>query len=71
MPSHPVAAHPRVPQEQREKVRQALLDMGNTPAGRDLLSKVPVKQIVPALIDDYRIMLGWGHEDYRDPFWKE
>ncbi len=71
MPSHPLAAHPRVPQERRGKVRQALLDMGNTQAGRDLLSKVPVKQIISASIDDYRIMLGWGLEDYWDPFWKE
>lgn len=69
MPSHPVASHPRVPEGQREKVRQALLDMGNTPEGRDLLSKVPVTQLVPASIDDYRIMLDWGLENYWDAFW--
>ncbi len=71
MPSHPVAAHPRVPEALREKVRQALLDIGNTSEGRDLLLKVPVKQFVPASKDDYKIMQGWGLDGYWDPFWRE
>ncbi len=48
------------------KRRQALLDMGNTAAGGDLLSKVPVRQIAPASIDNYRFMPGLSLEDYRD-----
>ncbi len=71
MPSHPVAAHPRVPREHRERVRRALLDMGNTLEGRELLSRVPVGQLVPASIEDYKIMLSWGLEEYWDAFWRE
>jgi len=71
MPSHPVAAHPRVPQGYREKVRQALLELGKSREGRELLSKIPVRQVIPASMDDYSVMLGWGLESYWDPFWKE
>lgn len=71
MPSHPVAAHPRVPKEDREKVRRALLEFGQTDEGRELLSKVPIKQIIPASMDDYKVMLGWGLESYWDATWRE
>ena len=71
MPSHPIAAHPRVPEAQRGKVRRALLAMGDTAEGRLLLSNVPVKQFVPAWTNDYKMMLDWGLEDYWDPFWRE
>ena len=71
MPSHPVAAHPRVPKEDREKVRRALLEFGETDEGRELLSKVPIKQIMPTSMDDYKVMLGWGLESYWDATWRE
>jgi phosphonate transport system substrate-binding protein len=69
IPSHPIAAHSRVPKEHREKVRQALLEMGTTPEGRDLLSKVPIKQLVSSSLDDYREMFGWGLDAYWDAGW--
>ena len=71
MPSHPVAAHPRVPKEVREKVRQAFLEMGKSPRGRELLSKIPIVQITATSIEDYRPMFGWGLETYWDASWKE
>ncbi len=71
LPSHPVAAHPRVPEEQREKVRKALLDLGDSPEGREMLSRVPIKQIVAASIKDYAMMRQWGLENYFDAFWSE
>ncbi len=46
-PSHPVAAHPRVPKDDREKVRDALLDMSATHEGKEMLQKVPVRQMIP------------------------
>ncbi len=52
-PSHPVASHPRVPKEVREKVRRAFLAMGATAEGRELLSKVPMQQVVPTSLQDY------------------
>jgi len=71
MPSHPVAAHPRVPKTAREKVRQAFLDMGKSVEGRELLSKVPVQEIISTSMDDYRVMSGWGLDAYWDASWKE
>lgn len=53
MPAHPVVAHPRVPQADREKLRQALLDLGATPEGSEMLSKVPIKKVIPAKVGDY------------------
>lgn len=64
MPSHPVAAHPRVPQASREQLRKALLDMAATPAGAALLSEVPMKAPVAASLDDYLVMRAWGLESY-------
>ena len=67
MPSHPVAAHPRVPKADREKVRKALLEMAETKEGQELLAKVPLKQAVAASPEDYAEMLAWGLE----AFWVE
>lgn len=71
IPSHPIAVHRRVPKEHREKVRHALLEMGNTPEGRELLSKVPIKQIISTSLDDYKELSGWGLESYWDAHWSE
>jgi phosphonate transport system substrate-binding protein len=66
MPSHPIAAHPRVPRKDRQKVREALLAMGNTPAGREMLSEIPVRRFISASTADYQGMRNWGLEDYWD-----
>jgi len=66
-PSHPVVAHPRVPKDDREKVRQALLDMGNTTEGKKMLQKIPVRQFIAVNYDDYAIMQDWGLEKYWQP----
>ncbi len=63
-PSHPVAAHPRVPLEDREKVRQALLTLSQTPQGQALLKKVPVVTFLPVTYEDYAPMQAWGLEKY-------
>lgn len=64
IPPHPVMAHPRVPLADREKLRQAFLDMGATPEGAALLAKVPIKQAIVAKADEYRQLASWGLEDY-------
>ncbi len=71
IPSHPIAAHPRVPKKHREEVRRALLALAETAEGRELLSKVPIKQLVSTSMEDYRDMLWWGLESYWDAAWKE
>lgn len=50
---HPIAAHPRVPKEVREKIKQAFILLGGSAIGKSLLSKIPMKKIGPATIDDY------------------
>lgn len=64
MPSHPVSAHPRVPQSVREALRKTLLDMASTAEGRALLAEVPMTQPVSASIKDYQPMRKWGLEKY-------
>lgn len=61
---HPVMAHPRVPAADREKLRQAFLDLGASPAGQALLAKVPIQQVVAASASDYKEISGWGLEHY-------
>ena len=64
MPPHPVMAHPRVPTSDRDKLRQAFLDLGATSEGQALLAKVPFKRIGAAKPEDYRDLAKWGLEDY-------
>lgn len=66
-PSHPVVVHPRVSKDDREKVRRALLELGNTTEGKKMLQKIPVQQFVPVSYDDYAIMQDWGLEKYWQP----
>lgn len=56
LPSHPIAAHPRVPLKVREQVRQAFLDMSADPQGRVLLADVPMREAVAAHADDYQVL---------------
>lgn len=50
---HPLCAHPRVPAAIRRQVRTALLELGQTQAGRALLARIPIRQIGPARMADY------------------
>jgi phosphonate transport system substrate-binding protein len=65
MPSHPVAAHPRVSGPDVEKVRRAFIDLETTPSGRELLAKIPMNHPVSATLHDYTPMMKWG----LDAFW--
>lgn len=64
MPSHPLAAHPRVAKAARERARQALLAMAGVPAGKKLLDEVPMTEPVATSIDDYRALRAWRLEAY-------
>lgn len=50
---HPIAALPSVPAKVREQVRHALLEMGQSKDGKLLLSKIPIKKIGNARLNDY------------------
>ena len=53
MKPHPLAAHPRVSVEVREKIKNTLLQLGQNAIGQALLSKIPMKKIGPATVNDY------------------
>jgi phosphonate transport system substrate-binding protein len=71
IPSHPIAAHERVPKADRERLQKALFAMGNTEAGRALLSRIPVQALETATTEEYAVMEGWGLDRYWDPSWRE
>lgn len=53
VPSHPFTVHPRVSEQVKNKVCDALLSLGKTAAGQKLLSKIPITVIGKAQIEDY------------------
>jgi len=61
---HPIAVHPRVDKVTRDKVRQAFLQLGNTPEGRELLAKIPMKQVGQATLEDYARLKQMGLDKY-------
>lgn len=63
-PSHPIAAHPRVPAAAREKVREALLAIAASPAGAALLQDVPLASMVAAAARDYDPLRELGLQDF-------
>ncbi len=71
MPNLPVAANRRVPPDVRAKVQRAFLALGKTEAGRVLLAKVPMTEIVATTLDEYLPIATWGLERYFDPAWSE
>lgn len=61
---HPISAHPRVPEADRKKVRQALLEMAQTEKGAALLAKIPMRKAVAAGMEDYMPMSAWGLDEF-------
>lgn len=66
-PSHPIAAHPRIPEAARERVRQALLNLSADPAGGALLQEIPLSRAVPASFKDYEAFRALN----LDAYWTE
>ena len=50
---HPLAAHPRVPVEVRDKIKNTFLLLGKNEIGRALLAKIPIKKVGEANVTDY------------------
>jgi len=50
---HPLSVHPRVPEKVKEDIKQAFLKLGESDAGKALLSKIPMKKVGDAKISDY------------------
>ncbi|MFQ6370906.1 phosphate/phosphite/phosphonate ABC transporter substrate-binding protein [Shewanella sp. YIC-542] len=62
--AHPVVAHPRVAKEVQQKIQQAFLQLGRTEKGRQLLAKIPMKQIGAATMEDYAPLKQMGLESF-------
>jgi phosphonate transport system substrate-binding protein len=63
-PSLPVAANPRVPKSDREKVRKALLELSTTKEGKEMFARVPMQEVIATSLDDYAPMRAWGLESF-------
>ncbi|MCK4952060.1 MAG: phosphate/phosphite/phosphonate ABC transporter substrate-binding protein [Gammaproteobacteria bacterium] len=50
---HPFVAHPRVPEPMRQKILDAMLEIGKTAKGQEMLAKIPMNQVGPATMSDY------------------
>lgn len=61
---HPLAAHPRVPESVRLEVKAALIKLGQSSEGMNLLAKIPIKRIGPASMSDYQALKDLGLERF-------
>jgi phosphonate transport system substrate-binding protein len=61
---HPFAVHPRVPQQVANRIKAALLKLGDSQPGQLLLSKIPIKKIGSASLDDYLPLKKLGLERF-------
>jgi phosphonate transport system substrate-binding protein len=64
MPSHPIAAHPRLPALVRLNLQRAVLDLAATEEGKKLLQHVPMSDATATSMQDYTPMKKWGLEAY-------
>lgn len=60
MAPHPLTAHPRVPEADREALKRAWLELAQTEQGKALLDQIPMQQAISASMDDYKPMQEWG-----------
>ena len=61
---HPVTAHQRIKPSVREKIKAAFISLGNYSEGKELLIKIPMKQIGSADMNDYAPLRKMGLEKY-------
>lgn len=67
LPPHPISAQERIPEQIREKVKNALLEMGQTEEGRHLLAAIPMKSPVAASVKDYSPLMAADFRNYAEP----
>lgn len=64
LPPHPIVAHDRISPDVIDEIEAAFLGMGATDAGRAMLARVPIRQVVPASEEDYEILKELNLADY-------
>ncbi|MCK0142845.1 phosphate/phosphite/phosphonate ABC transporter substrate-binding protein [Aliiroseovarius sp. F20344] len=64
VPPHPIVAHPRVPEDVQRHVMQAFLELWKTGYGRELLERVPIREVIETSLDDYTGLQGMGLDEF-------
>ena len=64
VPKHPITVHPSVPEHIAKRVTDAFLELGQTPEGKDLLAKVPMKKVGVTQLADYQELIDMGLGDF-------
>jgi phosphonate transport system substrate-binding protein len=64
IPSHPVVAHPRVPEAAVIRVQKAIIKLANTAEGAQMLSRIPMKNPIVTNLADYEKLSEWGLEKF-------
>lgn len=62
--AHPIVASSKVDSATVASVKQAFLKLGESPAGRDLLKRIPIKKIGSADLNDYKPLMNLGLDDF-------
>jgi len=61
---HPIAVHPRVPNDIKEKIINAFFSFGESGDGRAMLKEIPINQIGKATLEDYEPLKQLGLDKY-------
>lgn len=61
---HPLAVHPRISVEVREKIKNTFLLLGESDIGRSLLAKIPMKKVGVAKMSDYTPLKKYNLEKF-------
>ena len=62
--SHPIAVHPRLTSEIRDRVQQAFVMMSHRSTGKALLANIPIEVLGLASMSDYQPLEAMGLEHY-------
>ena len=54
--THPIAVHPRLPEEKRNKIKSILLQLGNNVDGKAALARIPFIKLGATSVDEYRLL---------------
>jgi phosphonate transport system substrate-binding protein len=65
--AHPIAVHPRLPDDVIHTVTRAFIELSHTPGGRKLLSEIPIENIGTAQISDYADLSAMRLERFYQP----
>lgn len=51
---HPISVHPRVPEQDRKIILNAMIDLANSASGKKMLARIPINNLGKASMKDYK-----------------